>query len=177
MKCFFFGSKSLTWKHLPVMRALALYSSLNLFQDPNGCGGVPPLSLELMPFLLSGGDVEWPRLSESESLLLIHEDTMPSDKVPGAIGASKLAEVACMEAWPAHRVLRRLRPDPADPDPVAAARLKLVRLKPDRVYCLHTDLDSSKDSRDVADLLRQAKIPFHYVRVSAAGTVLDVQER
>lgn len=54
---------------------------------------------------------------------------------------------------------------------------ELVGAEPERAYCVHTDLDSSKGSSMTASLLRAAGIPFWYIRVTQAGAVVSVEER
>lgn len=174
-----FGSHSLTWKHLPVFRALALHASLET--SPECSPAVPPMSMDLMRFLLAGGDDEWPRLSTSESLVLVHGDRIPSAKVPGAIGADKLAELACMETWPERRTLRRIRldPQPGETREQTEGRRNgaMVAARPHRTYCVHTDLDASVESRGTAAFLTAAGIPYVYVRVTPAGDLVSVEQR
>lgn len=178
MRCLFFGSRSLTWKHLPVMRALALYASLSHVRDE--CGGVPPLSLELMPLLLAGGDDEWRRLPDDEPLILMHGDGPPG-KTPGAVGADKLAEGACLLEWPERRRIRRFLVDQQGTETwgQAAARrdVAMADARPDRAFCVHSDLESSRGSIITARALAARGIRFWYVQTSSSGSVLKVQMR
>lgn len=167
MRVLFFGSRSLTWKHLETMRALAFHA---LYAEP------PPLA----DFLAHLDVARLSPLPETESLVLLHGDGPPG-KNPGAIGADKLSEVACMERWPARRVLRRFPADPVGDESwgQAAARRNaaMVAAKPHRVYCCHTDLDASKGSAMTAGMLTRAGIRFFYTKVSMSGQVLSVEER
>lgn len=178
MRVLVFGSRSLTWKHFGVMRAVALYASLSLVHDE--CGGVPPLSVDLFPLLLAGGDDNWRRLPADEPLILLHGDGPPG-KTPGAVGADKLAEGACMLEWPERRRIRRfpVEQQPGETWGKAAARrdVAMAEARPDRAFCIHSDLDSSKGSIITARALKDRRIPFWYVTVSASGNVLGVEKR
>lgn len=178
MKVLIFGSRSLTWRHLPVFRALAFHSTLDI--HPYEAGRVPDMDFHLMHALLAGGDDEWPRLHRHAFTLLNGDG--PPGRERGAIGADKLAVLACMEAWPEDR--RRMRWFPPEPrgDEIwaQAARRRnreMVEAKPDRAYCVHTDLDSSKGSSMTASLLTSAGISFWYVRVTQAGALVSVEKR
>lgn len=155
MRLLVFGSRNLTVRCLPLMRG---YISLDrLVQE------------------------EWWQVDEP--LLLIHGDGPPG-KNPGAIGADKLAEVAASLEWPDTRRGRRFPPDVA-PDASreewgqAAARRNaaMVAMKPDCVLCFHENLDMSKGSAMTADMLKRAAIPFRYVRLTAAGELVSVEDR
>lgn len=179
MRVLFFGSRSLTWKHLGVMRALALHATLET--SPECSPAVPPMSLDLVRFLMAGGDDEWPRLSGSEPLVLIHGDRPPGERVPCAIGADRLAELACMESWPARRSVRRIRlkQEPGETAAQAESRRNggMVASRPHRAYVVHTDLNSSQESANTASFLKAAGIAFHYVRVTQAGDIVSVELR
>lgn len=175
MRALFFGDRNLTWKHLWALKVCATHALID--------GPVPLASLfdrDTGPDLLEA----LPLIPESESLVCIHGDGPPGTSTPGAIGADKLAELACMETWPERRRVRRFPPDVrpgATPEEWARAardrNLAMVQAKPDRVYCLHANLDSSKGSRMTAEMLQNAGISFAYVRVSSAGAVLSVEMR
>lgn len=179
MKVLIFGSRSLSWKHLPVFRAVALHATLELgFENE---GGVPAMSFDLMKTLIGcGDDDEWPR--HSETMTLLNGDGPPG-RERGAIGADKLAVLACMEGWPESK--RRMRWFPPEPTsttetwPQAAGRRnrEMVEARPERAYCIHTSLDASKGSSMTASLLKSAGIPFWYLRVTPAGAIVSVEER
>lgn len=178
MRVLIFGSRSLTWRHLPVFRALALHATLAMGFE-NEPGGVPPMSLDLLRFMMGGGDDEWPR--HREPMVLLNGDGPPG-KERGAIGADKLAVLACMEAWPEDR--RRMRwfpPEQIGTETWAQAagrrNREMVEAKPDRAYAIHTDLDSSKGSSMTASLLTSAGITYWYIRVSQAGALVSVERR
>ena len=121
-----------------------------------------------------------PLLPESEPLVLLHGDGPPG-KTPGAVGADKLAEGACMLEWPERRRIRRFPVEQKEGETwgKAAARRDwaMAEARPDRAFCIHSDLDSSKGSIITARALKDRRIPFAYIRVSAAGSVLEVQKR
>lgn len=181
MKVLMFGSRSLTWKHLPVFRALALHATLDL--HPYDTDAVPEMSLGLLEFMMRGGDDEWPRVTRGggTTLTLLNGDGPPG-KERGAIGADKLAVLACMEAWPEdNRRMRWFPPEPQGSETWAQAagrrNREMVAAVPDRAYCVHTDLDSSKGSSMTAGFLKDAGLSFWYVRVSQAGALVSVEER
>lgn len=173
MRCLFFGSRNLTWKHLRVMRVLAGHAHF----------ATQPELASWLPEAMADDDsavwgMEW--IPETEPLVLLHGDGPPG-RTPGAIGADKLSEVACMERWPTRRVLRRFPADPVGDESwgQAAARCNaaMVAAKPHRAYCVHENLDASKGSVMTAGMLTRAGIRYHYVRVSPAGAVTSVEER
>ena len=93
-----------------------------------------------------------------------------------------LAVLACMESWPDDR--RRMRWFPPEPQgdetwAQAAGRRnrEMVETRPDRAYCIHTDLDSSRGSSMTASLLTSAGISYWYIRVSQAGALVSVERR
>lgn len=169
----FFGSRSLTWKHFGVMRAVARYATFVR---------QPDLGLWLPEALADADSRVWAEewLPESEPLVLCHGDGPPG-KTPGAVGADKLAEGACMLEWPERRRIRRfpVEQQPGETWGKAAARRDwaMAEARPDRAFCIHSDLDSSKGSIITARALKDRRIPFWYVRVSASGSVLEVQKR
>lgn len=172
-----FGSRSLTWHHLPVFRALALHATLDI--HPYDADPVPRMSMDLLHFLMAGGDDEWPR--HRDSLVLLNGDGPPG-RERGAVGADKLALLACMEAWPEDS--RRVRWFPPEPKAgetwaQAAARRnrEMVEAKPHRVYCVHSNLNASKGSSMTAGFLKEAGIPFWLVTITPAGAVVSVEER
>lgn len=178
MKVLIFGSRSLTWKHLPVFRALALHAVVDFSAD----GGFSPRAV--LDALLAGAPpTTWHRISGS--LTLINGDGPPG-KERGAVGADKLALLACMEAWPeAQRRVRWFKPEEvqkADPTiswaRAAAARdIAMADATPDRSYVVHTDLDSSRGSIITAQALTERGLPFWHVRVTQAGALVSVEER
>jgi hypothetical protein len=183
MKVLMFGSRALTWKHLPVFRALALHAALATgFHDEPG--GVPLMSMDLLRFMMRGGDDEWPR--HRDTMTLLNGDGPPG-KGRGEVGADKLALLACMEKWSEER--RRVRWFKPEEDPEykagtvtwgqAAARrdVAMAEARPDRVYCVHTNLDASKGSIITARALTERGIRFWYARVTMAGDVVSVEER
>jgi hypothetical protein len=160
-----FGSRSLTWKHLPVMRLVASHAAL-----------VTPPPLEEW---LTASGVTRPVELLPGPLQLLNGDGPPG-KERGAIGADKLAVLACMEAWPEGR--RRMRWFP--PEPVgneswaeAAGRRnrEMVEARPDRAYCIHTNLEASIGSSMTASLLIAAGIAYWHVWVSQAGGIVSVE--
>jgi hypothetical protein len=169
MRVMIFGSRSLTWKHLPIVRLVAVHAAMA--QPPDlgdwlrSARGVPKL-------------VEW--LPDTEPVILLHGDGPPGG-VPGAIGCDKLAELACMEAWPARRSLRRFPVEQRAGETwgQAAARRNgaMVAARPHRVYVVHTDLDSSKGSSMTAGFLTAAGIPYAYVRCKQSGELVGVEQR
>lgn len=191
MKILVFGSRSLTWKHLPVFRAVALHSLLDVYPYTDGSHAVPPMSKELVAWMANGGDDEWPR--HRQPMTLLNGDGPPG-KGRGAIGADKIAVLACMEAWPEktedgkrRRHVRWFPPEPkrdATGNEVetwgqAAARrdVEMADARPDRSYCIHTDLDSSKGSIITADALRERLLSFWYLRVTPTGDLVSVEQR
>lgn len=174
MRVLIWGSRSLTWKHFGVMRAVARYAILanpgslkewlDAAQDP--AHGLASLTGLVLP--------------ESESLVLLHGDGPPG-KTPGAVGADKLSEGACMLEWPERRRIRRFPVEQKEGETwgKAAARRDwaMAEARPDRAFCIHSDLDSSKGSIITARALKDRRIRYDYIRVSAAGSVLEVQKR
>lgn len=174
MRVLVFGSRNLTARHLPVMRRFILAEVLYCFENDMG-----PVPLEWIDDRLAHrvpDDAEF----RSGFLWLVHGDGPPG-KVPGAIGADKLAEVAASLEWPDTRRVRRFPPAPVGDESwgTAAARrnAEMVALKPDKALCVHENLDASRGSIITADCLKRAGIPFRYVRVSSSGAVLSVEER
>lgn len=177
MRVLIWGSRNLTWKHLPIMRKVATHAVLE---------GPPPLDewLELM----SGPDSSRFAISplpDSESLQLINGDGPPG-KSRGAVGADKLALLACMERWPERRRVKWFAPEPkVKPDgaeesyseALARRSVEMADARPERAYVLHEDLDSSRGSSITARRLTRLGIRFSYIQVSGAGAVLSVDER
>lgn len=172
MKVLIFGSRSLTWRHLPVFRALALHTLINDIEEAQ-------LSSGLITELAGGNFV--PRAVTGASFTLVNGDGPPG-KDRGAVGADKLALLACMEAWPEEqRRVRWFPPEPKDGETWAQAagrrNREMVEARPERAYCVHTNLEASKGSSMTAGLLTSAGIPYWYIRVSPAGAVVSVEER
>lgn len=163
-----FGSRNLTWKHLPIFSSLA---DCSMQASPLPVDVLLNVSLDLRRSAY---------IPENEPLVLLNGDGPPG-KTRGAVGADKLALLACMSRWPERRRVRWFPPEPQEGEtwPQAAGRRnrEMVEARPDRAYCVHTDLDSSKGSRMTADLLTAAGLNYWYVRVSEAGAVLEVTLR
>jgi hypothetical protein len=77
-----------------------------------------------------------------------------------------------------------LSPAPAEGGPrydevQAAARrdIEMAEARPDRAYCVHTDLDASKGSIITARALTERGIRFWCVRVTMAGEIVSMEER
>lgn len=170
MRILVFGSRSLTWKHLPLMRLVAVHAAL---AKPGDLGdwlctalGVPRL-VDVLP--------------EPEPLILCHGDGPPGGSVPCAIGADRLAELACMEVWPERRKVRRFPVEQRAGETwgQAAARRNgaMVAARPHRAYVVHEDLDHSKGSSMTASFLTASGISYFYVRVTPAGALVSVEVR
>lgn len=181
MRVLIFGSRSLTWKHHGVMSHVATHAMLaeNLPFAAFVERWTKPGNL-LTPEELTHRHV-W--LPEDTVLTLLNGDGPPSSTTRGAIGADKLAVFACMEEWWKYqrKRLRWFPPPPVDVETWAQAagrrNREMVAAVPDRTYCVHTDLDSSKGSSMTAGLLKEAGLPFWYVHVSQAGALVSVEER
>lgn len=165
----FFGDRNLTWRHLRVMKLCAQHAVTTSPEDLGTWLETPAL---------------WLCPPVDESVTLIHGDGPPGTSTPGAIGADKLSELACMETWPERRRVRRfppkVKPGATSEEWARAARdrnLAMVQAKPDRIYCLHQSLDSSRGSKMTADMLGNAGLHYWHVRVSSAGAVLAVEWR
>lgn len=176
MRILIFGSRSLTWKHEPIFGWIAQHALL-AENEPLGefirTWAHEPASAH--------PDVVRTWLPDSEPLVLLNGDGPPG-KERGAIGADKLAVFACMRRWDeARRRVRWFPPEPQEGETWAQAagrrNREMVEAKPERAYCVHTDLDRSKGSSMTAELLKAAGIPFWYCKVSAAGALLSVEER
>lgn len=169
MRCLIFGSRSLTGKHLPLMRLVAHHALLDR-------------SVSLAAFIKAEGmdGIELPVLPDSEPLVLVNGDGSPG-KERGAIGADKLAVLACLDVWPERRKMRWFPPEPQGDETwaQAAARrdVEMAEARPDRSYCVHTDLDASKGSIITARALTERGIRFWYVRVTQAGALVSVEVR
>jgi hypothetical protein len=173
VKVLLWGSRSLTWKHLPVFRMIAAHARQVI---PPSVGewlktsGVPQLAAVI---------------PASEPLVLLNGDGPPG-KERGAIGADKLAVLACMESWPEEqRRMRWFKPEDVQAKNLgmswaqaAAMRdVAMAEARPDRAYCVHTDLDASKGSIITARALTERGVPYWYVRVTQAGAFVAVEER
>lgn len=184
MKVLFWGSRNLTWKHLPVARALALHSTLELHQV-GVTHPVPELSVELVRHLMeTGADSRWPRVTEQ--LVLLNGDGPPG-RTRGAVGADKLCLLACMEVWPeARRRVRWFPPEPKEkpgggmeswPEAAGRRNVEMASALPERAYCLHTDLDSSKGSSITANAILKRGWGFWYCRLAASGELISIERR
>lgn len=173
------GSRSLTWKHLHLFEDIAWHAVL---------ANPWPLAdfihhIHLSPAPKEGG----PDFSEVPRVTLLNGDGPPGRSVPGAIGADHLAVFACMRKWHRQesRSIRWHRPESLQAKQpglswaqAAAMRdVAMAQARPERAYCVHTDLDSSRGSIITANALTELGLPFWYVRCSAAGELLEVQLR
>lgn len=171
MRVLIWGSRNLTWKHLPVFRSLARHALLGE-PVPLGAFLSEPQAISLLLELLP----------EDEPLVLLNGDGPPG-RTPGAIGADKLAMLACMEAWPERRRVRWYPPekfqvgDMTWAQGAAARNVAMAAAKPDRAYVVHEDLDASRGSIITAQALTERGTPYWYVRVSPAGGVISVEFR
>jgi hypothetical protein len=176
MKVLIFGSRSLTWKHVEVFSWLAQHAMLAENE---------PLADFIRMWAHEPSSAHpghaWRWLPDTEPLILLNGDGPPG-RERGAIGADKLALFACMRRWDEKR--RRIRWFPPEPEgeetwAQAAARRNraMVEAGPQRVYCVHTNLDASKGSSMTADFLKAAGIPFWYVQATTAGALVGVEER
>lgn len=176
MKVLIFGSRNLTWRHMDVMLWVATHAQL---ATPMPLGEFIRLWAHTPA---SEHNTDWQWLPESEPLRLLNGDGPPGSSVRGAIGADKLAVFACMQRWPEkRRGMRWFPPEPKEGESWAQAagrrNAEMVATKPDRVYCVHENLDASKGSSMTAKMLTEAGIRFWLVTVSQAGAVLKVEER
>lgn len=180
MKVLIFGSRSLTWKHYEVMCHVATHATLaenvpfaafvERWTKPGNL-----LTLEEAAYRF-----QWH--PHDTTITLLNGDGPPG-KERGAIGADKLALFACMQKWweyPGKRV-RWFPPESKDGETWAQAagrrNREMVEARPERVYCIHTNLEASKGSSMTAGLLTSAGIPFWNIRVTPAGAVVSVEER
>lgn len=180
MRVLIFGSRSLTWKHYETMCHVSTHATLS---------ENVPLAAFIERWTKPGNlltDAErayrHPWQPHDTVLTLLNGDGPPG-KGRGAIGADKLALFACMQKWweyPRKRV-RWFPPEPVGDETWAQAagrrNREMVGARPERAYCVHTDLDSSKGSSMTASLLQSAGIRFWYVRVTQAGALVSVEER
>lgn len=182
LRVLMWGSRSLTWRHLPVFRALALHSTLStgFHAEP---GGVPLMSMDLLRFLMGGGDDEWTR--HGMPMCLLNGDGPPG-KERGAVGADKLALLAAMEVWPeAQRRVRWYKPEDLQAKQpgltwgqAAAMRdIAMAEARPHRAYVVHTNLEASRGSIIAARALHERGLAFWYVHVKPSGDVVAVEER
>ena len=170
-----FGSRSLTTKHLTIMRLVVRHA---LFE-----GSSRPLA-------------DWMKLSEQEerlwelrplrlhdggSFLLMHGDDMPSRR-SGAIGAAKLAECAARVEWAGQWASRRFAVEHVagvEPYDVAEERRNaaIIAAQPHRIYCVHPHLDRAGASLNLANALTRAGLRFWHIHVTHGGAVANVEER
>ncbi len=166
------GSRSLSSKHLDVMRLVVRHAV---------AAAAPPLPQWLKNAERYCGTFRPMPLSEGASILLMHGDDRPS-KRSGSIGAGKLAECAARVEWQGQWAVRRFPVEHAateEPWEAAADRRNaaFVAAKPHRVYCVHPRLDSSGGSLATAKALTKAGIRFWHVQVTVGGGVIGVEER
>lgn len=172
MNIMVFGSRSLSSKHLTVMRYVMRHAVAT---------AAPPLPQCLENSEGSCGLFLPVKLADGASILLMHGDDMPS-KRSGSIGAGKLAECAARVEWQGHWAVRRFPVEHAVTEETwetAAERRNaaFVAAKPHRVYCVHPRLDNSCGSLGTAKALTQAGIRFWHVQVTIGGAVVGVEER
>lgn len=180
MRVLIFGSRSLTWKHYDAMRHIATHATLA--EDIPYADFVRRWTTPSNQ--LTGEELQYryPWHPEDTVLTLLNGDGPPG-KERGAIGADKLAMFACMREWwkyPKKRV-RWFSPEPKDGETWAQAAARrnreMVEAKPQRAYCIHTNLDASKGSAMTADMLKQAGIQFWLITVKPSGEVVSVEVR
>lgn len=180
MRVLIFGSRSLTWKHYDVMRHVATHATLA--ENVPYAAFVKRWTTPTNKLTAEEQAHVHRWLPEDTVITLLNGDGPPG-KERGAIGADKLAVFACMQGWWKYekRRMRWFPPEPQGDETWAQAAGRrnrgMVETKPERVYCVHTDLDSSKGSSMTASLLKAAGIPFWYIRVTPAGAVVSVEER
>lgn len=180
MKILIFGSRSLTWKHYEVMANVATHATLA--EDVSLAEFITRWTKPGNLLTEEEKAYRYPWHPHDTILSLLNGDGPPG-KARGAIGADKLALFACMQKWweyPRKRV-RWFPPEPQGDETWAQAagrrNREMVEAKPDRAYCIHTDLDSSKGSSMTASLLISAGITYWYIRVSQAGALVSVERR
>lgn len=178
MKLLVFGSRYLTVRHLPAMRRYMLAEVLVRAAD-----GTQPIPLEWVDEKLVQRVPHEARFRD-EDLVLIHGDGPPGkpDKVPGAIGADKLAVVAASLEWPAaRRYVRTFGPIPRDGETWRAAAMRrngeMVQERPDRALCFHLEARLGSGSADTGAKLHRMGQSFRVVLLDAEGLVLKVEER
>jgi len=180
MRILIFGSRSLTWRHLDVIRYCATHALLTeAVSLPEFIRRWTTPTNRLSPEEQAH---VW-RMAPKDSTLTLCNGDGPPGRNRGAIGADKLASYAAMGAWWEYpnRRMRWFPPEPNEGETWAQAagrrNREMVEAKPDRAYCIHTDLDSSKGSSMTAAFLREAGISYWYVRVTQAGALVSVEER
>ena len=155
MRILVFGSRSLTAKHLPVVRH----------------------SVRVVASSMLDADGEW---AVTAALVLVHGDGPPG-RNPGSIGADKLSEIAASLSWPNGWRIRRFPPTPRQGETWAEAALRrnreMVAIKPDMALCFHTDPKLGVGSAYTARLLAEAGIPFRVILMKASGEVVSVEDR
>ncbi len=175
MKALIFGSRNLTWRHLDVFYWLASHATL---KDEMPLGDFIRLWAHTPA---SQHNTEWVHLPETEPLVLLNGDGPPG-RERGAIGADKLALFACMQRWPeTRRKLRWFPPEPKEGETWAQAAhrrdVEMAEARPDRAYCVHSDLDRSKGSIITAKALKERGLGYWYCRISQSGELLGVERR
>lgn len=183
MDVLIWGSRALTPKHLKIVKQVSWHAQL---------ASEPHLRDFLAAINASGPEerARSPRVDTAvmgETPRLINGDGPPSSTVPGAIGADKLALLACFGpaplGWetttPARVRWFRVEPKPGESWGAAAARrdIAMAEARPHRAYCIHTNLDASKGSIITARALERLGIGYWYVRVSASGKVESIERR
>lgn len=179
LRVLMWGSRSLTWRHLPVFRALALHSMLDATDSP-----LPDL-VSWIPSVAGQTPDAFRLVTTTESLTLLNGDGPPG-KERGAVGADKLALLAAMEAWPeAQRRVRWFKPEDLQAKQpgltwgqAAATRdVAMAEARPHRAYVVHTNLEASRGSIITARALHERGLAFWYVQVRPSGEVLAAEER
>lgn len=175
MKLLVFGSRSLTARHLPVMRWHMLAAALYRL-DREDMGSIP---LEWI-----NGDLP-SRMGDDACfvngpLALIHGDGPPG-KVRNSIGADKLSTVAALLEWPSGWRARTFPPEPIAGETWAAAALRrnaeMVKARPDYALCFHTDPGLGRGSAHTARLLTEANIRWRLILMRQTGDVVYVEDR
>lgn len=170
-----FGSRSLTTRHLTIMRLVARHA---MFE-----GSARPLADWMK--MADNEERLWElrplRLHDGGSFLLMHADDMPSRR-SGAIGAAKLAECAARIEWAGQWTSRRFSVEHdvgVEKYEVAEERRNaaIIAAKPNRIYCVHPHLDKPGASLNLANALTRSGLRFWHIHVTHGGAVVTVEER
>lgn len=183
MKVLFFGSRNASPKWLDVARACVRHACL---AEPPPLDEWVAASTGVLGLRAHAHALSTRLVGEDTPLRFLHGDGPPGDAKPGKgcpLGVDRLSEVAVVLEAPRHARVTRFPVQQGEGESwaLAAARRNraMAAALPDRVYCLHTDLDSSKSSRMTAGFLhdRAFRRPFFYVRLTAGGKLVSVEER